>query len=64
MTVKYFHDEFSKKLHDEFESVMDNSLERRFGSEDIDYVMCVFLKIISLRFHMLVSWSVIKHGGY
>ncbi|WP_263363222.1 hypothetical protein [Pectobacterium carotovorum] len=38
MAVKYFHDEFSKKLHDEFESVMDNSLERRFGSEDIDYV--------------------------
>ena len=36
---QYYYNEFSKKFHDEYEAVTDNSLDRRVDSEDIDYVM-------------------------
>ncbi|WP_117052920.1 TIR domain-containing protein, partial [Klebsiella pneumoniae] len=36
---QYYYDEFSRKFHDEYEAVTDNSLDRRVDSDDIDYVM-------------------------
>ncbi|EMP5262739.1 TIR domain-containing protein, partial [Klebsiella variicola] len=34
---QYYYDEFSRKFHDEYEAVTDNSLDRRVDSDDIDY---------------------------
>ena len=34
-----YYNEFSKFFHDQFETVFDNSLERRIDSDNVDYVM-------------------------
>lgn len=34
-----YYDEFSKFFHDQFEAVFDNSIVRRFDSDNVNYVM-------------------------
>lgn len=34
-----YYDEFSRFFHDQYESVYDNSIERRIDSDDVQYVM-------------------------
>lgn len=36
---QYYYNEFSRIFHDGFEAVFDNSLERQFDSDNVDYVM-------------------------
>lgn len=34
-----YYEEFSRFFHDQFETIFDNSLERRIDSDNVDYVM-------------------------
>lgn len=36
---QHYYDAFSRAFHDTYESIYDNSLERRIDSDDVDYVM-------------------------
>lgn len=36
---QWYYDEFSRRLHDQYETVIDRSLERRIDSDNSDYIM-------------------------
>lgn len=35
---QWYYNEFSRIFHDQYEAIEDRSLDRRYGSEDLDYV--------------------------